>query len=504
VNSPPNDPDVSPQHGVDRLASLTPQKRALLEQTLLARRRTRLVGIQPRDRSVPTPLSSSQYRLWFFDQLDPGAPTYNAVLAMWVQGELDVAAFARALEISVARHEVLHTAIVSDRDEPVQVVLTDWRFELETPVVHGATLEDRERTAMALARLRAREPYDLARDLTLRAMLVQVAQRRWLLAVCEHHIAFDGWSDEILFREVTTSYRALGRGEQPKLAELPVQYADFAVWQRQQLTGATLDRLMAYWRSALADAAPVLDLPLDHPRPAVQTYSGRHLPLALNEQSAQLVREFSRANGLTDFMTLVAVFVATLYRWCGQSDVTVGTPSANRNQVELEQVIGFFSNTLPLRVRVDGSVGFDALAKQVKDVALAAFDHQDLPFDKIVEAAAPPRDPRVNPLFQVNVRVQGGAGAELALDGVEITATHLDLGFSRFDLAVEFQPTAQAIGGYLEYNEALFDESTAAALLARLDQTLVQVLTEPQAPLWVTPAGSGSRRRRSRPGPSDG
>jgi hypothetical protein len=481
-----------------RLAALTPAKRALLEQALLERRQAASAGIGPRDRTQPTPLSSSQQRLWFFDQLTPGAPTYNAVVALWVRGDLDIDALRDAVTASIERHEVLRTVIDSSGDEPVQLVLEEWQTPFECVTADGDTAQARIDRAIELAVEAARAPYDLARDVTLRVLVADAGADLRLVTFLEHHISFDGWSDDILFAEISEFYRARAAGlPAPAPSPLPAQYADFALWQRRRLDAGDFDAQADHWKAVLAEAPQLLALPLDHERPSRQTFAGRHLPLLLPHGAA--LRALRQQLGATDFVVLVAAFAVTLYRWSGQSDVVLGTPMANRNRVEVESLIGFFSNTVPLRVRVDGAQSFRALVQQVAGTALDALDHQDLPFEKIVEAVDPVRDPRVNPLFQVNVRVQSAPPPTLDLPGLDVEPVHLDLGFSRFDLAIEFQTHGKQIGGYLEYNSTLIEEPTALALIERLDTLLGAALSDPDRPVWDLPQPSvrGPGRRRS-------
>jgi amino acid adenylation domain-containing protein len=480
----------------ERLRRLSLPQRAIFEQALLQRRARRPAGVTRRDRSTPAPLSSSQRRLWFFDQLDPGSPSYNAVVAFDVDGPLDVEVLEAAFRLSVERHEILRTGIRIVDDEPVQLPLKDWKFQIRHVACHGPTPHERMQQARELVVAAAREPYDLAADLTLRVLVVELEPERFLLAVLEHHIAFDGWSDEILFAEVSAAYAALRSGRTPERGELPLQYADFADWQQELLRGDAAAELARYWRRVLAGAPPVLALPLDHPRPERQRFAGAHVPVEFGAAEADTVRALALRTASTPFMVLVAVTVAVLYRWTGQDDITIGTPAANRNDIALEDLIGFFSNTLPLRVRVEGSDGFTGLLARVREAALGAFDHQELPFERIVETVAPERDPRVNPLFQVNVRVQTGPLPAPALPPAAVRPVHVDLGYSRFDLAVEYQLAGAGIGGYVEYNRALFDESTAVAFLQRIGGVLDAAGKDPAQPLWDLPQPTTVRSRR--------
>jgi hypothetical protein len=488
-----------------RLGALSPEERARLERVLLARRRaarttdTGVVAapIVPRDRSVPAVLSSAQRRLWFFDRLTPGATTYNAIVPLWLEGPVDLDVLEEAVRATVDRHEVLHSVIQVVDEEPVQVVLEEWDFEVVRLVAEGADPAARREHALALAAEVAGRPYDLGQDLTVRCAVIETGRDQRLFVLAEHHISFDGWSDEIAFREISDHYATvLGGQPAPDRQRPAVQYADYAVWQRARIDRGELAAHAAYWRSQLGGAPAVTDLPLDRERPLPQRFDGRHLEVSLDHAAA--VRDFRVQVGATDFMVLVAAWAATLYRWSGETDLVLGTPMANRNAVELESLVGFFSNTVPLRVRVDGSSGFADLVRHVRDVALAAFDHQDLPFELIVDAVSPERVPGANPLFQVNVRVQSGPLPRLDLPGVRAEPVHIDLGFSRFDLAVELQMEPDRIGGYLELNQAVLDQTTGEQLLERLDQLLGAALADPAMPLWELPQPTSPSRRRPR------
>jgi hypothetical protein len=479
----------------ERLQALPADRRALLERALLERRRSRSSAITPRETTGPGRLSAAQHRLWFLDQLAPGEPTYNAVVAMVVNGALDVELLQDAVRASIARHEVIRTVFVESDGEPRQVVLEDWKFEIHRADAEGTDSAQRLASARAIAAAFAREPYDLTRDLMLRCIVVEIEPECHVVAFGEHHIAFDGWSDEVFFGEVGEYYNRVRAGQPlPELTPLPIQFADYAQWQQTRLESGVLNSSVDYWATTLAGAPSVLELPLDQPRPERQSFRGKHLPIQFDR--AEALQAFRQRVGATDFMVLVAAWAATLYRWSGQSDIVLGTPMANRNRVELEGLVGFFSNTVPLRLQIDGSQSFADLVRTTSATVLGAFEHQDLPFDRIVEAAAVARDPRVSPLCQVNVRVQSGPLPRLHLDGLAIELDQLDIGFARFDLAVEFQVGDNEIGGYLEYDEALFSDATAQAIRDRIDLVLGAALVDPDLPVWDLPQPGGIRRRR--------
>jgi Condensation domain len=483
-----------------RIEGLSPEKRALLEQRLLQqRRRTRTDdGIPKRDRGRPCPLSFSQQRLWFLDQWDPGAPTYNAVLPLLVRGRLDHELLTRALSAVVKRHEALRTVFRGGGGEPEQVVLDSW--ELDVPVIDlsDVPVTEREARLHAEIRERARRPFDLANDLMLRASLFRLAEDEHVLSFEEHHIAFDGWSDAILFSELEELYAAELEGREPKLPDLAIQYGDFAVWQRDRMQGPLLAEHQAYWRQRLAGAPNQLRLPTDLQRPDVQRFEGEHYFFSMPATHADGVRALSREEGATPFMVLLALFTAVLYRVTGQDDILVGSPIANRSKVELEPLIGFFSNTLVYRTQLAGNPSFRELIRRVRESALGAYQHQDLPFEKVVEAVRPTRDPRVNPLFQVNFRVTSGPATTLALPGVAISSLQVDIGFSRFDLAAELQLRDAEIQGYVEYNTALFERSTAERIAQQLEALLGDALTRPDTPLLSLELGGEDERPAQR------
>lgn len=500
------DPTTAPAAGGagSRLGQLSPEKRALLERALLRRRAAAGGGaaIPPRDRGTPAPLSFPQQRLWFLDHLAPGNPTYNAVVGFRLHGPLDPPRLARAFTVVAGRHEVVRTVFRATDGLPHQHVLDDWELPLPLVDLRGHEPEGRDAELERLMREEPRRSYDLAHDLMMRLLLVRLDADEWVLLLMEHHIAFDGWSDEILCAEVAEVYTALGEGRAPELPTLPVQYGDFAAWQRTSLSDSQLDRLRGFWRGYLSGAPAPLPLPLDRPRPPVQTHEGARVDIALGREVLDPLTALCRRESATPYMVLLSLFGALLHRWAGVSDVCVGTPIANRARVELERLVGFFSNTLVIRVRPSATETFAQLVRGTREAALAAYEHQDLPFDRIVEAVGPPRDPSYNPLFQVNFRVTTGEPTLLRLPGVACEPVSPDIGFSRFDLALELQVGDGGVGGYLEYNLALFEAATARALASALGALLADALARPDVALGelsMTGAGSttpGIRRRR--------
>jgi hypothetical protein len=465
-----------------RIGRLSPEKRALLERGLMRRRHNSASRPIPRrGESGPCALSFPQQRLWFLDQWAPGDPAYNAVIAMRARGPLDLERLQRALVAVIQRHEALRTMFRSDDGSPRQVVLQDWSFALSVVDLRGVNAAEREQEMLRVARREARRPFDLARDLMLRVSAIRLDDEDHVLLAVEHHIAFDGWSDTQLFEELAELYEAEIERREPQLPPLPVQYADYAVWQRAQMQGELLASHLEHWRSQLAGAPPHIELPTDRPRPSVQRFDGAHQHFELSGDLVAEARVLAAREGATPFMVLFAAFAVLLSRWSGEQDIVVGSPIANRGRSELEHLIGFFSNTIVLRVRLADDPSFRELLRRARASAIGAYEHQDLPFEKLVEDMRPPRDPSRNPIFQVNFRVQSTPRASLHLPGVQITPFELDIGFSRFDLALDLQLHADRLTGYLEYSAALFDAATITRLADRLRVLLPDALARPDA-----------------------
>lgn len=473
-----------------RIDSLTPEKRALLKETL--RKRGAASGSIPRRReSGSAPLSFSQQRMWFLDQWEPGSPAHNGARALRLMGDgLDVDALRRALTVVFERHEILRTVYVVEGREPKQVALQEWSLALPVVDLQGVASAEREVELARLLRKESRRPFDLGTDLMLRPILFRLGPSEHVLLLAAHHIAFDGASDRVFNRELAELYDAYRTGRPVDLPKLPIQYADFAAWQRERLQGKVLDELITYWRAQLEGSPIRLRLPTDRVRPPVQQHRGSHHYLSFDGELGSALAELSRREGATVFMALLAAFDVLLYRFTGQDDIVVGAPIANRNHVQLEGLIGFFTNTLVLRNRVGGNPSFRELLKRVRESALGAYAHQDLPFEKLVESLQVPRDPSFNPVFQVNFRAHAARPDLLELPGLTTTPIAVDLGFSRFDLALELQIEATAVSGYFEYDEDLFDVATVEALVCDLEQILQRVTLDPDTPILTLASGS--------------
>jgi hypothetical protein len=436
--------------------------------------------------------------MWFLEQWEPGSPTFNGARAVRLRGALDRDALERSLTSVVERHESLRTVIVPGAP-PLQTVLDGARFALAAlPGPRSAReLDD-------LLRELSRRPFDLTADVMLRATLVELGPDEHVLLLGMHHIAADAHSDGILFSELAEVYDAERCGRAPDLPVLPIQYADYSAWQQERLQGTLLEELRSHWASALEGAPELLRLPIDRPRPAVQRHEGSHHPIALERQLADALIALGRDQGATFFMTMLAAFATLLYRLSGEQDIAIGSPIANRGNLELQGLIGFFTNTIVLRIGLGGNPSFREVVARARAAALSAYAHQELPFEKVVETVAPKRDSAYNPLFQVNFRAQASERPALALSGLEVEKVAVDIGFSRFDLALELELGSQALGGYFEYDRDLFDTASIMGFEEKLRTLLAQVAEDPDIPILALargsprPAGHSIQRRSAR------
>ncbi len=429
------------------------------------------------------PPSFSQRQLLFIDELVPNIATYNGAFALRIAEPLDRDALEASIADVVARHEALHTVFRWTTEGPVQVLLDSWRFELPVVDLTGVPAEEREQELQRLLGEHARQPFDLGADLMLRATLFRLGDDEHVLLVVTHHIASDGWSVGIFCSDLSELYDARIHGRPPALAELPLQYRDFALWQRTRLSGERLERELAFWRDRLAGAPTVLQLPFDHPRPQRQTFDGASLPVELPAELAEATLRLSREEQATPYMLLLALFAVLLYRVSGQDDLLIGGPVANRSRSEYDRLVGFFANTLVSRVRLAGNPSFAELLTQVRETVLGTLDHQELPFEQIVDAVRPPRDLGVNPLVQVNFRARVEPPAVPRLGEAETTRVPVDPGFAAFELALDLHVLADGIVGEFIYNTALFDRDTVVRLAADYGALLRQVVSAPETRL---------------------
>ena len=423
------------------------------------------------------PLSFGQRRLWFLDQLEPGGTVYSMPLAWTLRGPLDPEVLRRALEEIVRRHDVLRARFVRVGGAPAQVIDPPRALELER--VDVADLDQ----ARALLAERAREPFDLGAGGLLRPALVRVAPELHVLSLLVHHAVFDGWSADVLLRELETLYPALLAGEEPALPALAIQYADYAAWQVERLARGELEDQVRYWRETLADLPPALELPTDRPRPAVQGHRGANERRALPAQLVARLEALARAEGVTDYMVFLAAFQALLARLAGQEDVVVGTVVAGRPRPDVEPLIGFFANTLVLRTGLAGDPSFRGLLARVREACLGAFEHQDVPFERLVEVLHPQRDLSRSPLFQALFMTESAVGRSRRVSELSLELLELETDVARTDLMLTVHGEAGGRSAWIEYDADLFDGSTVRRLLAHYEGLLAAAVAAPDLPL---------------------
>ncbi|MFL5542599.1 MAG: amino acid adenylation domain-containing protein, partial [Longimicrobiaceae bacterium] len=455
-----------------------------------------LPPVVPVERGQAPPLSFAQERLWFLDRLEPGNPFYNLPAALRLGGALDVPALERALGEVVRRHEALRTTFAEGGEGPVQVIAPFAGFAL--PVEDLSALDEGEREAELRRRATAEgvRPFDLAAGPLFRAALLRLGDDDHVLLLGMHHVVSDGWSMRVLFRELSALYAAYQGGGESPLPELPVQYADFAVWQREQLRGQALDRQLAWWKERLAGAPALLELPTDHPRPAAQTYRGGRVPVELPPELLERLQALARAEGATLYMVVLAAFQVLLARYAGSDDVVVGSPVAGRTRREVEDLVGFFINTLVLRTDLSGGPAFREVLRRVREATLGAYEHQDVPFEKLVEELRPERSlshaPLVQVVFNLNQAAAPGGGG---LPGLRVDDVAGGGAVAKFDLSLDLTVTGRGLLGALTYATDLFEPRTAARMLEHLRRVLEQVTEDADAPVSrLRLAGAGERR----------
>ncbi|HYX22519.1 MAG TPA: condensation domain-containing protein, partial [Thermoanaerobaculia bacterium] len=445
-------------------------------------------------REGPPPLSFAQQRLWFIDQLEPGSPLYNMPGALRIEGPLDGAVLAQCLGEIARRHEALRTVFgeldAAPEGSPVQVIRPAEPFPL--PVVDLAGLPESAREALALSLIReqAARPFDLTRGPLLRGLLVRLAEREHAVVLTLHHVAGDGWSLGLLGREIAALYPAFAAGRPSPLSDLPVQYADYALWQRSWLHGEVLEQEVAWWRRQLAGLPPLLELPTDRPRPAVQSHRGASRPVRLPAALTRQAETLARREGATLFMVLLAGFQALLARASGQDELAVGSPVAGRTHRELEPLIGFFVNTLVLRGDLTGTPTFRELLGRVRDTALAAWLHQDVPFEKLVEELAPERSLARTALFQVMLVLQNAAVEGLEIETLSLRPVEVAAATAKFDLTLTLEAREGGLSGTMTHATDLFDATTVDRLLAGFERLLAAATaadTGPELPAAELP-----------------
>ncbi len=467
------------------VASLKPEQRRLLAARLKKRGRE----------YNAFPLSFAQQRMWLLDQLTPGSPAYNILGAVRITGPMHRPELLRSLESLVQRHEALRTCFIALEGEPFQIVLPEMPVDLPWVDLSSLPAEAREEALLRRAEEEARHAFDLVRGPLLRTRLLRLAPDDHVLLLTMHHIISDGWSVGVLVQELTELWRAYCTGQPPRLAPLSLQYVDFALWQRAPEQQQQLERQLDYWLEQLVGAPPVLPLPTDSPRPLTPTFRGGEVVRLLDSGATTRLRALCRETDVTPFMALLSAFAAFLHRITEVQEVVIGSPIANRQRAELEGVVGFFVNTLALRLRVPGSLTFHGLLDQVRETTLAAYEHQDLPFEQLVEALHPERSLSYAPLFQVMFVYQEGR-TDFDVPGIAIRPLSLPSALAKYDLTLVAVDRGADVELTLEYNTDLFTAETAERWLALFETLLAGALDAPDSPLGALPLLSAAERER--------
>ncbi|WP_447857028.1 pyoverdine non-ribosomal peptide synthetase PvdD [Pseudomonas aeruginosa] len=483
---------------IEKVGSLSPQERKALA-VLLKQQGVNLFEIAPvfkRQDGEPLRLSYAQERQWFLWQLEPESAAYHIPSVLRLRGRLDLDALQRSFDSLVARHETLRTRFRLDGDEARQEIAASMALPLDIvalgPLEEGALARQVETT---IAR-----PFDLERGPLLRVSLLRLAEDDHVLVLVQHHIVSDGWSMQVMVEELVQLYAAYSRGLEVALPALPIQYADYALWQRSWMEAGEKERQLAYWTGLLGGEQPVLELPFDRPRPVRQSHRGAQFILELDIDLSQALRRVAQQEGATAFALLLASFQALLYRYSGQADIRVGVPIANRNRVETERLIGFFVNTRVLKADLDGRMGFDELLAQARQRALEAQAHQDLPFEQLVEALQPERSLSHNPLFQVLFNYQSearGNGQAFRFDELQMESVQFDSRTAQFDLTLDLTDEEQRFCAVFDYATDLFDASTVERLAGHWRNLLRGIVANPRQRLGELPLLDAPERRQT-------
>ncbi|MEH1940522.1 MAG: condensation domain-containing protein [Nostoc sp.] len=460
-----------------RRLRLSASQRELLEKRLRGEvySYSQLEVIPKRSQTSPVLLSFAQQRLWFIHQIDPGNVSYNELGIIQLIGALQVVALEQSLNEIVRRHEALRTTFEMVEDQPVQVIHPIPTANVTITVVNLFKLPEAQRNTdiQRLIVEESQRTFDLIEGPLLRCTLLRVGEQEHILLFTIHHIVSDGWSIGVLVRELAALYEAFSTGKHSLLPELTIQYADFALWQRQWLQGEKLDTQLAYWKEQLANAKTVLELPTDRPRSHFQTSIGKKYYFSLSTTLSKSLKSLSQQEGVTLFMTLLAAFNTLLYRYTNQEDILIGSPIANRNRSEIEQLIGFFVNTLVLRSNLSNNPSFRYLLQRVKEVTLDAYTHQDLPFEKLVAELKLERNLNHTPLFQVWFVLQNTPTYNLELPGLKLSFLEVESVMVKHDLKLDLAETPEGIKGFFEYKTDLFDATT----IARMAELFIKLLT---------------------------
>lgn len=486
-----------------RIEGLSSARRSLLDRLLKAKgvgTTPRINKIQRRAKTDFTPLSFAQQRLWVLHQLDPTNPAYIMPDAVRLQGPLDLSALQQGFEEIVRRHDVLRTTFRMTERGPEQLVAAEQAISqfLDFEFIDFSELSgsEAEEAARSLATKEAVTGFDLSQGPTLRIKVIRIKPEDHLILFTMHHIASDMWSLNVFAREIATFYDAFIEGKPSPLPDLPIQYADFAIWQHELLQGETYEKQLSYWKEHLKGSPVLLELPTDRPRPGIQSFRGASQPFVLSKDLTRPLLDLIRQEDVTLFMALLAVFYILLHRYTGQKDIVLGTPMAGRNQSETEGLIGFFINTLALRTQLSGDLTFRQLLKRVREIVLGGSEHQDFPFEKLVEELQPERSLSYSPIFQVMFALQSVRGEGLELPGLKLVPVPTDVVVAKFDLTLFMAESGGEIDASFEYNTDLFDRSTIDRMICHFERLLQGMVASPDQRIQDLPFLSSAEEQQ--------
>jgi acyl carrier protein len=454
-----------------------------IDSALLQSRGLPVPSIQPVSRLDPLPLSFSQQRLWFVEQLEPDSQVFIVARALLMRGRLRHAALEQSLNEVVRRHEILRTTIAVNQGQPVQVINPSSTLSIEVVDLKSAPRDEIERECKRLAGEESARRFDLRRGPLLRVRLLEVGAEEQVILLTMHHMVTDNWSTGVLIKELKRHYEAYIKGDRAELEELKIQYADYAVWQREWLKGEVLEEQAGYWKRQLAGAPPVLELPTDWPRPAERTFRCARESFMLPRDLSRGLSKLSQREGVTMFMTLLAALQTLFYRYTGQEDICIGSGIANRTRAEVEELIGYLVNIIVLRTDLRGNPRFDELLGRVREVTKGAYEHQELPFEQIVDLLQPERNLSYAPMAQVTFALQNAPMERLDLPDLSLEVIELDSQTVEYDISLLMSGNADGLGGLLIYNSDLFEASTIRRMIEHFQMILEEVVAEPEVRL---------------------
>lgn len=480
--------------------SLAAKKQMLFEMLMKERKKAEVSrenqAIQKRKEAGLLPLSFAQQRLWFLEQMNPGSPAYNIPSAVIMNGRLDINALNDSFNLVIKRHEALRTVFKMADGQPVQVILPELKIDLPIKELTGFKRAEQMDMVRQIITEDNLKPYDLSNGPLLRVMLIRLKDDENVLCLNMHHIVSDGWTLQVLMKEVSAIYTSLASGRAVAMPEPTIQYGDYTIWQREWVKGETLNRQLDYWVEKLRGCQSVLELPADHQRPPVQGYRGARKYFEISSGLSRELHELAQKKGATIFMILLSALKIILQRYSGQSEIIVGTPIAGRNRTELEGLIGYFVNTLALSTELSGNPSFNELLERVKETTRGAYDNQDIPFENVVEALQPERDLSRNPLYQVCFSYQSEAIPEIHMQGLKLASLEVESATARFDIELQLWKAGEIIRGFFEYSSDLFEKSTIDRFTEHFLTLLENIPKHHQIPISDIPVMSEQERQR--------